>query len=204
MSVALRAPSQLFTDPSPETGLIMVDGVAWEQVALLQEVFVGRLYPRLTYLNGVLELMVPPSGAHENSKKTLAYLLETYFRHKNIRFYGRGSFRLEKSGYASGEPDESYCLGEYKEVPDLVIEVVVFSGTLNKLEIYKPHQIPEVWFYKHKRLSVFAFENGEYRQKESSDLLPALDLALLGECLTISDQYDAVERFRKALRGEQS
>lgn len=53
-------------------------------------------------------------------------------RELNSRFYGRGGFTLEELGYASGTPDESYCIGSNKETPDIVIEIIVTSGTINR------------------------------------------------------------------------
>ncbi len=43
------------------------------------------------------------------------------------------------------EGDKSYELGANRKHPDLVIEVVVSSGGINKLEAYKRLQIPELW-----------------------------------------------------------
>jgi Uma2 family endonuclease len=72
--------------------------------------------------------MSPIGDRHEYVKTTMGYLLEAYMREKGIRFYGRGGFTLEAPGYASGTPDESYCIGSNKETPDIVIEIIVTSG----------------------------------------------------------------------------
>ncbi|HIK45941.1 MAG TPA: hypothetical protein IGR64_13825 [Leptolyngbyaceae cyanobacterium M65_K2018_010] len=43
-----------------------------------------------------------------------------------------GSTTLKKpERQAGGEPDESYCIGTDKEFPDLAIEVIVTSGSIN-------------------------------------------------------------------------
>ncbi|NJL99872.1 MAG: hypothetical protein HC924_14225 [Synechococcaceae cyanobacterium SM2_3_2] len=39
---------------------------------------------------------------------------------------------------------ECCCLGGKKELPDIAIEVVLSSGLVNKLEIYRGLGIPEV------------------------------------------------------------
>jgi len=46
---------------------------------------------------------------------------------------------------ANRKHDKSYELGANRKHPDLVIEVVVSSGGINKLEAYKRLQIPELW-----------------------------------------------------------
>lgn len=68
-------------------------------------------------------------------KSTLGLLLEAYMRVQGVRFYKRGGFTLEEPGYASGTPDESYCIGTDKETPDIVIEVIVTSGSINRREL---------------------------------------------------------------------
>ena len=121
-------------------------------------------------------------------------------REKRIRFYRRGSFTLKKEGYSSGEPDESYCIDTNKEVPDIVIEVVITSGTLNKLDVYKPLNISEVWFWKNKQLQIFHLTDGEYQQVARSQFFPDLDLEILQRYIDYPDQYDAVLEFQKAVR----
>ncbi len=57
-------------------------------------------------------------------------------RIKNIRFYSRGSAILGKrENKTRREPDESYNLGSKKQIPDLILEITVISGGINKLEI---------------------------------------------------------------------
>lgn len=69
--------------------------------------------------------MSPVGVEHENRKRTLGLLLEAYMREKGIRFYGCGGFTIESLETASGTPDESYAIGTQKEVPDIVIEVII-------------------------------------------------------------------------------
>jgi Uma2 family endonuclease len=185
--------------PVPESGLVTLGGIDWEQFSLMQRIFGDRRYPKLTFLNGALEIMVPPSREHEDIKSSLGLLLECFMQRQGIRFYKRGSLRLQQTGLSSGEPDESYCIGSYKATPDLVIEVVVHSGTLDKLEVYRPHGVAEVWFWRAGRLSLHCLEGGEYRECERSRLLPGLDPRLLETHVNQPDQYDAVQAFRARL-----
>ncbi len=183
---------------APAAGLVNTGQIDWEQFLLLEEIFADRMYPKLTYLRGELEIM-SPSPEHEDAKTSIGYLLETYMRSKGIRFYGHGSVHLDKPGYSAGEPDESYCIGSDKAIPDLVLEIIVSSGSINKLEIYKPHKIPEVWFWKKGNFQLFALVENDYVLIEKSRLLPELDFELLKHCLTMSDQFDAVSFFAQSL-----
>ena len=42
------------------------------------------------------------------------------------------------------EPDECYCLGTLAEIPDIAIEIALTSGGIDKLEVYRGLQVPEV------------------------------------------------------------
>jgi len=185
-------------DDLPE-GVATISQVNWQQYLMFDAIFTERRGVRLSYLNGVLEIMAPIGKPHENKKRTLSMLLEIYLRARGIRFYATGSATLRKTGYSSIEPDESYCLGSEKEKPDLVIEVVFTSGSLDKLEIYRSLAIPEVWFWKKGKLTVYCLENRVYQARGHSVLLPDLNLALLETCANQPDQYDAVEDFRQHL-----
>ena len=179
---------------------VTISGVTWEQFKTIEAQLENNPTVKLTYLAGVLEIMSPIGPEHEYIKSTLGLLLEAYMRENNIRFHKLGGFTLEEPGYRSGNPDESYSLGSRKEVPDIVIEVIVTSGTLDKRELYKPKEVPEVWFWKSNQLRVFCLREGEYVEVERSYLLPDLDLGLLRRYLGYDDQYDAVNEFGQEIR----
>ncbi|MDM8560445.1 Uma2 family endonuclease [Candidatus Parabeggiatoa sp. HSG14] len=184
----------------PVENVVGLSGISWERFNKIQSDFDGVPSVKLTYTKGLLEIMAPISDEHEYVKSNVGELLGTYMREKHIRFYKRGGFTLKKEGYSSGEPDESYCIGTNKEIPDIVIEVIITSGTLNKLEVYKPLNIPEVWFWKKKQLQIFHLTDGEYQQVTRSHFFSDLDLETLQHYIDYSDQYDAVIEFQKTIR----
>ncbi|MEH2372916.1 Uma2 family endonuclease [Nostoc sp.] len=181
--------------------LVTVADVSWEEFKGIEAQLKDNRNIRLSYLSGILEIMSPIREKHEYVKRTLSYLLEAYMRELEIRFYGRGGFTLEESGYASGTPDESYCIGSNKETLDIVIEVVVTSGTINRKELYKPKKVPEVWFWKSDQIKIFGLNpGGEYEQVNRSSFFPNLDPALLRQNIGHPDQYDAVAEFVPIIR----
>jgi len=173
--------------------------VSWEHMETLASVLKEHGV-RLTYLDGILELMVP-SPEHEDYKRTLGRLIETYLRFQGIRFYDRGSPMLgAKESKSRGEPDESYNLEYKKPIPDLAIEVTITSGGIDKLKKSCRWGVPEVWFWENKRLAIYYLEAGVYKRADKSVLLPDLDVALLVHCARIEDQYDAVMTFEQSLQ----
>jgi Uma2 family endonuclease len=190
-------------EQSTEEKLVTLFDVSWEQFKGIEAQLLDNHNVRLSYLSGMLEIMSPIGEKHESVKRTLGYLLEAYMRELGIRFYGRGGYTLEEPGYASGTPDESYSVGTKREVPDIVIEVVVTSGTINRKELYKPKKVPEVWFWKSNSIKIFRLnERGEYEEVERSGFFPDLDPTLLLRYIAMPDQYDAVQEFIQAIRNE--
>ena len=108
-------------------GIITLHGISWEKFKTIEAVLDRSNGVKLSYLRGVLEIVSPIGPEHESVKSTLSLLLEAYMREKGIRFYVCGGFTIESLGTASGTPDESYAIGTPKEVPDIVIEVIVHT-----------------------------------------------------------------------------
>lgn len=179
---------------SPEK-LVTLHGVNWEQFKAIEANLDNVRDVRLSYLQGVLEIMSPISDEHETVKSTLSTLLEAYMRYKGMRHYRRGGFTLEAVGYGSGTPDESYSIGMRRPLPDLVIEVIITSGSIDRKELFRPLNIPEVWFWQAKQLRVFCLKEEQYEEVLRSQFFPDLDLALLLKYVEHPDQYDAIQEF---------
>ena len=190
-------------DQPTEEKLVTLKNISWDQFKGIETQLQENRNVRLSYLSGILEIMSPIGDKHEKVKRTLGLLLEAYMKKLGIRFYCRGGFTLEEPGYASGTPDESYSIGTEKEVPDIVIEIIFTSGSINRKELYKPKKVPEVWFWKSNSIKIFRLnEQGEYEQVNRSGFFPNLDPALLLHYIAMPDQYDAVVEFEQAIRNQ--
>jgi Uma2 family endonuclease len=155
---------------------------------------------RVTYLEGVLEIM-SPSRRHEVWKKNISRLLEAYFEETHTRFWGLGSTTFRRQARQGGtEPDECYCIGEEKEFPDLAIEVVLTSEGIDKLEIYRRLGVKEVWFWRHEQFVIYHLQGQQYESVPNSVLLPDLNVALLAEFVLTPDPLDALVHYRHRLR----
>ena len=180
---------------SPETeqdGSMMFYGVSWEQFEGIEAAFKEFRRVKLFYLDRTLQI-ITVSPEHEIIKKTLCMLLEAYMRANGIRFYGKGGPTLGNRELGGRkEPDDSYDIGTSKTVPDIAIEVVITSGGINTLKLYKRLGIREVWFWQNSQLSLYDLRGENYEQIARSTFLPNLDLELLLRCANMPDQYDAV------------
>lgn len=190
MTVTLSSSS-----PAP----LLLTGVTWAQLESLEIAFQGIAGVRLIYLAGNLEIMTL-SQEHEDLKSTLGLLLETYLRSQKIRFYKRGSATLgNQMQGARKEPDESYNFDIKKLIPDLVIEVIISSGSINILDIYKRIRVPEVWLWQGGKLAIYCLAETEYQGQSNSQLLPSLDIDRLVDYANYADQYDAIMEFSQGL-----
>lgn len=157
--------------------------------------------PRISYLEGSIQI-VSPSMEHEELKSTIGRLVEAYCLHHEILFRAVGSWTLkERKKERGAEPDECYIFGEEKKRrPDLAIEVVWTSGGIDKLEIYRRLQVREVWIWKRGRIRVHGLRGDRYVTLARSEVLPGIDLKQLAAHLAAPTTYDAIVRYRAALK----
>ena len=191
----------LLETPQTQPNKLVLDGISWEKFEQIESTFQDVEGVRFIYLDGDLEIVMSPSQAHEDAKSTIGVLLEAYMKVRKIRFYRRGSATLgNKEITGRKEPDESYNIYSKKDIPDLIIEVIVTSGDINILEIYRRIGIPELWFYEDGLLTVYSLKNNQYIKVNNSELLPELNLETFTKYINYHDQYDAVTEFIDELK----
>ncbi|MDJ0583210.1 Uma2 family endonuclease [Crocosphaera sp.] len=177
----------------------ITSGVTWQAYESLLTSLGNSSSYRVAYLLETLEIM-SPSRSHELDKKAIARLLEIYLEEQRISFWGLGSTTLKsKNKQAGKEPDECYCIGIDKDIPDLAIELIYTSGSVDTLEIYRRLGVKEVWFWQNKKLIIYCLENDSYQVQTNSQLLPNLDLNLMAQYVTINDPLEAITGWRKQI-----
>jgi Uma2 family endonuclease len=188
--------------------MFVTNDVSWDNYEVLLTKLEDNCHYRLTYLDGVLEI-VSPSKRHESAKTRISFLVSLYLWRKQIQHFPLGSTTYKNEAKKAGaEPDECFCIGEEKDIPDLVIEVVITSGSINKLETYRRLGVAEVWFWQRNQLKLYHLrdisqseeasifpETYGYEEITTSELLPQLDIALLTRCLLISDPIQSNNEF---------
>lgn len=187
----------------------LTNSATWEYYETLLNIIGDNSGYRVTYLDGVLEIL-STSRRHETEKSRIRNLLCLYFLEADIEYFPFGSTTLKQEEQRAGlEADEGYCFGTDKDVPDLAIEVVVISGGIPKLEIYRRLQVPEVWFWQNGEFSVYYFRsnlpaeleyNYGYERIENSELLPDINLIFLAECVKNPQPLAAAKMWRNYWR----
>jgi len=152
---------------------------------------------RAAFLNGRLDLMTL-SIDHERIKNTLHDLIVAHCQDEEIEYSSQGAATLRIPKDRAKEPDDSFVFGDLKKArPDMVLEVVLTSGAMDKLEFYAPFRIPEVWIWDSSGLQVHVLDGGRYKKVKKSRLLPKFDIALAGSLATCQSTSQAVREFRK-------
>jgi Uma2 family endonuclease len=160
----------------------------------------GERLPRVTYLEGTLELM-SPSRDHEKINARLARTVEAYLDLRDIPYECVGAWLLKNAPTEAGlEPDCCYLVGNLdRERPDLAIEVVWTSGGIQKLEVYRRLGIGEVWFWKDDEITFHVLVGDAYEERTTSALLPQFDRQLAYEMLELPSLSDVKRALRERL-----
>jgi Uma2 family endonuclease len=205
MSAARPLPAPVDPRTMDHFVYLHVDWQGYEQLLAMRG---ESSVPRITYLNGLAELM-SPSRYHEIDKKRFARLLEAWSEIAAVALEGYGSWTLkDKAADRGAEADECYTVRRVvksdADRPDIAIEVVWTAGGIDKLEVYRRLGVREVWFYERGKLQFFALRreaDDVYREIPRSELLPELPVELLLACMQEHDQASAVRALRAALSG---
>jgi Uma2 family endonuclease len=196
MAAALRK----HDDTTDADSIVVLHDVSWEDYERLLAMRGDHSAPRISYLEGEVEIM-SPSRDHEVIKSRIGRLLEAWCTDRGIELEAVGSWTIKKKAKRRGaEPDECYIFGtEKRERPHLAIEVEWTHGGIDKLAIYEKLGVEEVWYWRKGVIEVYALSGGKLVPAERSRLLPDLDLELLASMLDRETLTKAVRDFRAAL-----
>jgi Uma2 family endonuclease len=160
----------------------------WEDFKSVQKISQTASKVRLAFYDGKIELFMP-GLQHEQFSEIIGYLVTTLLLARGIIFVPSGSVTQEKTGEASAQADKSFCFGGAKPIPDLSIEVIFTSGSVDKLERYQVLGVPEVWFWEDGVLSLHHLRDRGYEAIDRSELpgLEDLDIDLLKRCILMAE-----------------
>jgi len=185
--------------------VVVLHGVSWATYVQLDKERGERSWPRLTYLDGELEI-VSPGPAREVSEWLITRFVEAYAGLNGLQFNSVGSMTLrDRRRTVGAEADEAYYVGrvDLRRKPDLAIEVTVTSGGVHKLAAYHRLGVREVWFWKAGALAIYERRARSYALLPKSGLFPRLDLDDLAarvRTASLDDMLGAIEAYRAWLQ----
>ncbi|MFM7517500.1 MAG: Uma2 family endonuclease [Pirellula sp.] len=174
---------------------IVLENVSWEIFVALADERRGSV-PRLSYDEGVLEMM-SPKRKHENISCLLGRMIEAYSEIKGIEILSVASVTVKRSDLKKAyEADESYYVTNIDKIlakeeldfkvdppPDLVIEVELTSSAIDKLELFAAMQVREVWRHDGTSVQFYRLSSGRYECIAESTELPGLSSDLINRYL---------------------
>lgn len=193
--------SILLEAPTPDRQIVYA-GITWQQFKLIQAGFAESPGIKIAYYNNTIEILMP-GRTHEFFKSIIGMLIELFCIEIAVEFEPTGSMTQEREDEVAIEADESYCFGKSKSSPDLAIEVIFSSGSLNKLRQYQALKVPEVWFWEDGLFKFYRFREEGYELVSRSEIpeLASLDIELLTRCVLMAQtsRLDAVAAFRQGI-----
>lgn len=208
MSRAIAHPPRQTKLATDDVQHLLLDGMSWGfYERLLKEI--GDRPLRVTFDNGSLEIM-SPLPEHERPKKLIGQMIEmlALMIHLPFESLGSATFRLrDKKGGL--EPDECYFFRDQAKVrglnrwdakkdppPELVVEVDIFSRSIDREPIYAALGVAEIWRYDGRKLQCLQLAGGRYAVGRFSKVFPFLEVSQLQRFLAELDTQDRTSILR--------
>ncbi len=167
---------------------VLLHGVDWSLFESICASRGDRPVPRITYVDGDLELM-SPSYWHECLKGYLTGFVQSLARGLQVNFRSAGSTTWQREDVIKAkEPDACFYLANEPRIrglrdidltehppPDLAIEIVLTNPLLDALVVYGALGVPEVWTFDGQILRFLQRrQDGSYIESETSLAFPML------------------------------
>ena len=201
---------------------VILSNVSWQTFEQLLKELGDKRATRLAYNEGLLEIM-SPLGPHENSNRFIESLIGAIADELNLNLKRFGSLTLKREKKLKGaEPDSCYYIQNEPLVrskqeidldndppPDLVLEIDITSGSLDKRPIYAAIGVPELWRYNGNKLEVFVLQplSQDYQRVNQSPTFSWMPLDVIPRFIrqTLVDGETATLRaFRAWVREQQN
>jgi Uma2 family endonuclease len=167
---------QIIVSPGQQ---LLLKNITWQQFETLLEELGESRAARLSYSNGILEIMVP-LPEHEKDKEIIGELVRILLDALQINFEPLGSTTFKNVAMSQAvEADTCFYIQNYRAVigkdridltidppPDLAIEIDLTSRT--QLDNYRLLGVPELWRYTRQGLQISLLDNGTYLDSKIS------------------------------------
>lgn len=163
---------------------VTLHDVTWEAYEKILEALGDNRSARLTYDDGMLEIMSPlEEHGSPNRRLESCILILTDELEQDVKTMG--STTLNRPDLKKGsEPDSCYYIQNEPLVrgktvdlkqdppPDLILEIDITHSDINKLRLYAAMGTPEFWRYNGKVLRIYQLVEGSYQEVAVSPTFP--------------------------------
>lgn len=178
--------------PSP----LILRGITWQTYENLLADLDEQSGTRLTYDRGVLEIMTL-TPEHESLNRYLASLVDLLVDALEMDVHPVGSSTFKREDRERGfEPDSSFYFQHAARMrgkkridlgvdpaPELIIEIDISHGSLDKLALFAHFGVKEVWRFDGTTVHLYHLADGVYQEVERSSIFSRLTATNMGEFL---------------------
>lgn len=190
---------------------LLLQDISWQELEEILEELGERRSSRISYSNGVLEIMVP-LPEHEKDKEIIGELVRILLDELEIDFEPLGSTTFKNQPmFQAVEPDACFYIKNYLAVigknrldltvdppPDLAIEIDITNRT--RLDNYLRLGVPELWRYTRQGLQINLLENNQYIESKNSPNFPNIPIIELVESYVTQTQTEGRSRAIRACK----
>ncbi len=194
---------------------LLLQNISWEDFEEILEDLGENRSSRISYSNGVLEIMVP-LPEHEKYKEIIGDIVKILLDELEIDFESLGSTTFKNKQMTQAvEPDACFYLKNYQAVigkdrldlsidppPDLAIEIDITNRT--QLDNYLLLKVPELWRYTRKGFQLNLLEGNRYIESQTSPNFPDIPIIELIDRYVKQAQTEgrskAIRAFKKWLQ----
>ncbi len=194
---------------------LLLQNISWEDFEEILEDLGENRSSRISYSNGVLEIMVP-LPEHEKYKEIIGDIVKILLDELEIDFESLGSTTFKNKQMTQAvEPDACFYLKNYQAVigkdrldlsidppPDLAIEIDITNRT--QLDNYLLLKVPELWRYTRKGFQLNLLEGNRYIESQTSPNFPDIPIIELIDGYVKQAQTEgrskAIRAFKKWLQ----
>ena len=169
---------------------LLLKDISWKDFEEILEDLGEHRSSRISYSNGVLEIMVP-LPEHEKGKEIIGEIVRILLDQLEIDFEPLGSTTFKnKQMNQAVEPDTCFYIKNYQAVigknkldlssdppPDLAIEIDITNRT--QLDNYLLLGVPELWRYTRKGFQINLLDGKRYIESDTSPNFPDIPIVEL-------------------------
>lgn len=187
-----QQPITQFVEQYVEQPNVILHDVSWETYERLLEEHGEHSGTRFTYDQGDLQIMII-SFEHDRQNRLLASFVEAVLEELGIDCEPAGSTTFKRRDIKRGfEPDSCFYIRQPEAIrgkkrinlakdppPDLIVEVDVTHGSMDRLPVFAAVGVSEVWRYENNTVTIYHLNQDGNEVSEESLLVPGVTSTVL-------------------------
>lgn len=189
---------------------VALHNLTWQQYQQVLTALPQTRAAKLAYSLGTLEISMPLEE-HEQASELIGLFIRILVFELGLKMKSMRSTTLNREDLNRGaEPDNAYYIQNQAKVagrnvdlqtdppPDLVVEVDITMGDIDKNQLYASMGVPEFWRFNGRIWQIYQLQEDSYAEVEKSPTFPIVEKTDLYTFLEQAkqDEIEAEYQFR--------